>query len=197
MTFGRDKRLLLGVLALLAPLPLPFNEVLSWPILAVYLAAVGAFLRRAWRDPGSWLPSWAMNLLGLAYLPVLYLDLVVYWGGQLVRPVIHLAMFTVVVKLFAMRHERDKWHVLGGCFFLFLAAMGTSVHPSVVLYLLVFVAAAMVLLVRFSYFSVLARFGYRQGDLARVPLFGFVAACTAGMVLVAVPLFALLPRTIR
>lgn len=194
MTFGREKRLLLGLLALLAPLPLPLNEVLSWPVLGLYLALVGAFLRRAWRDPRGWLPSWAMNVLGLAYLPVLYLDLVVWWGGQLVRPVIHLAMFTVVVKLFAMRHERDKWHVLGGCFFLFLAAMGTSVHPSVVLYLLAFVAAAMLLLVRFSYFSVLARFGYRQGEVARVPLAGFVAACMAGMVLLAVPLFALLPR---
>ncbi len=31
MSFGRQKRLLLGWLALLAPIPLPFNEVLGWP----------------------------------------------------------------------------------------------------------------------------------------------------------------------
>lgn len=194
MSFGREKRLLLGVLALLAPVPLPLNAVVAWPTLALYLALVVVFLRRAWRDPGSWLPPWAMNALGLAYLPLLYLDLVVLWGGQLVRPVIHLAMFTVVVKLFALRHERDKWHVLGGAFFLFLASMGTSVHPSIMLYLLAFVALALALLTRFSYYSVLARFGYRGGELARVPLGGFLATATLGVVLVGVPLFALLPR---
>jgi transglutaminase-like putative cysteine protease len=182
------------MLALLAPLPLPFNEVLAWPVLALYSASLLVFLRRAWVDAGSWLPPWAMNVLGLIYLPVLYLDLVVFWGGQLVRPVIHLAMFAVAVKLFAMRHERDKWHIFGGCFFLFLAAMGTSVHPAMVLYLLAFVAMVLVILTRFSYFSVLARFGYRDGELARVPLRGFVAASVLGVVLVGVPLFALLPR---
>jgi transglutaminase-like putative cysteine protease len=194
VSFGREKRLLLAWLALLAPLPLPLNEVLAWPVLGLYVVCLAAFLRRAWRDPGTWLPPWAMNLLGALYLPVLYIDLVVYWGGQLVRPVIHLAMFTVVVKLFAMRHERDKWHVLGGCFFLFLAAMGTSVHPSILLYLLAFTALVLTLLTRFSYFSVLSRFGYRQGDLARAPVLGFVAVCLVAVVLVGVPLFAVLPR---
>ncbi len=42
MSFGREKRLLLGLLALLAPLPLPFNEVLEWPLLLLYGVAVGA-----------------------------------------------------------------------------------------------------------------------------------------------------------
>jgi transglutaminase-like putative cysteine protease len=194
MSFARDKRLLLGLLALLAPLPLPFNEVLAWPVLGAYAALLVVFLRRAWRDPGSWLPPWAMNVLGLLYLPVLYLDLVVLWGGQLVRPVIHLAMFAVAVKLYAMRHERDKWHIFGGCFFLFLAAMGTSVHPAMMLYLLAVVGLVLVILTRFSYFSVLARFGYRDGDLARVPLRGFVAASLLGVMLVGIPLFAVLPR---
>ena len=36
LTFGREKRLLLGVLAFLTPLPLPFNEVTGWVQLAVY-----------------------------------------------------------------------------------------------------------------------------------------------------------------
>ena len=138
MSFGKEKRLLLGLLALLAPLPLPFNEVLEWPVLLLYAGAVAIFLRRAWRDPGTWMPGWVMNVLGLAYLPLLYIDLVVRWSGQLVRPVIHLALFAVGVKLFALRQERDKWHVVIGVFFLFLAAMGTSVHPSIMLYLAAF-----------------------------------------------------------
>jgi transglutaminase-like putative cysteine protease len=194
VSFARDKRLLLGLLALLAPAPLPFNDVLGWPVLLAYWALVVVFLRRAWRDAASWLPSWAMNLLGIAYLPVLYVDMVVFWSGQLVRPVIHLALFAVGVKLFALRQERDKWHVLIGCFFLFLAAMGTSVHPGVMLYLVAFVALALALLARFAYFAVLARFGYRREEPARAPLRGFIVGATAAALLLAAPLFALLPR---
>lgn len=194
MSFGKEKRLLLGLLALLAPLPLPFNEVLEWPLLFVYAVAVGFFLRRAWRDPGTWLPGWAMNLLGLAYLPLLYVDLVVRWSGQLVRPVIHLALFAVGVKLFALRQERDKWHVVIGVFFLFLAAMGTSVHPSIMVYLAAFVALSMTVLARFAYFSVLARFGYRREEPVRAPLRGFIVGATVAAIALGAPLFALLPR---
>lgn len=194
MIFGRDKRLLLGVIALVAPVPLPFNEVLFGHVLAGYMVAVALFLHRAARDPANWLPGWAMNLLGLAYLPVLFIDLVALSGGQLVRPVIHLALFAVVVKLFALRHERDKWHVMAGVFFLFLASMGTSVHPSIVAYLVVMVVLFLWLLVRFSFFSVLARFGRGRADLAQVPLRAFVAIATLGVVVIAIPLFAALPR---
>ncbi|HXT52670.1 MAG TPA: DUF3488 and transglutaminase-like domain-containing protein, partial [Thermoanaerobaculia bacterium] len=156
--------------------------------------AVALFLRRAWRDPGTWLPGWAMNLLGLGYLPVLYLDLVVRWSGQLVRPVIHLALFAVAVKLFALRQERDKWHVVIGVFFLFLAAMGTSVHPSIMLYLAAFLGLAMAVLARFAYYSVLARFGYRREEPVRAPLRGFVIGATVAAIALGAPLFALLPR---
>jgi transglutaminase-like putative cysteine protease len=194
MSFGKEKRLLLGLLALLAPLPLPFNDVLEWPALLLYAAAVGLFLRRAWRDPGTWLPAWVMNVLGLAYLPLFYVDLVFRWSGQLVRPVIHLALFAVGVKLFALRQERDKWHVVIGVFFLFLAAMGTSVHPSIILYLLAFLALATALLARFAYYSVLARFGYRREEPVRAPLRAFVVGATVAAILVGAPLFALLPR---
>ena len=194
MSFGREKRLLLGLLALLAPLPLPLNEVLEWPVLFLYAIAVGLFLRRAWRDPSSWLPAWAMNLLGLAYLPLLYVDLVVRWSGQLVRPVIHLALFAVAVKLFALRQERDKWHVAILAFFLFLAAMGTSVHPTIMLYLAAYLALTLTLLARLAYFSVLARFGYRREEPVKAPLRGFVVGSTLAALVMAAPLFALLPR---
>lgn len=194
MSFGKEKRFLLGLLALLAPLPLPFNDVLEWPVLLLYAGAVVLFLRRAWRDPGTWLPGWVMNVLGLAYLPLLYIDLVLRWSGQLVRPVIHLALFAVGVKLFALRQERDKWHVVIGVFFLFLAAMGTSVHPSIMLYLAAFLGLSMALLARFAYYSVLARFGYKREEPVRAPLRGFVIGATVAAILMGAPLFALLPR---
>ena len=36
MNFDRQKRFLLGQLALLAPLPLPFNETIGWPSLILF-----------------------------------------------------------------------------------------------------------------------------------------------------------------
>lgn len=194
MTFGRQKRLLLGALAFLAPIPLPFNDILEWPALVVYLALVALFLRRAWNDPPRWLPLWGMNVLGLAYLPFFVYDLMVLGRGRLVLPVVHLGLFALLVKLYSLTRERDKWQAAMGIFFVFLASMGTSVHPSIVLYLALFVGVGLALLTRFALLHVLAGFGRVEPELARLPLGGFLAASTLATLLFAVPLFALLPR---
>ncbi len=194
MKFARGKRLVLGWLALVAPLPLPFNEVLEWPVYIVYAALVLLFLRRAARDPERWLPTWAMNVLGVAYLPFFYIDLTALGGGRLVGPVLHLGLFALLVKLYALRREGDKWQTVIGLFFLFLAAMGTSVHPSIVLYLIGFVAVSLALLARFAWFHILAQYGHDEAELGKVPLGGFLAFATVTALVVAVPLFALLPR---
>src|SRR6185369_14560105 len=136
MSFGRQKRMLLGLLAFLAPLPLPFNDVVVWPILLAYLIGVGLFLRRASNDPPRWIPTWGMNVLGLIYVPIFFVDLLVLSRGRLVQPVLHLCLFTLLVKLYSMVRERDKWRAAIGIFFLFLAGMGTSVHPAILLYLI-------------------------------------------------------------
>jgi hypothetical protein len=159
MTFAREKRLLVGALAFLAPIPLPFNDTVRWPVLVAYLGAVVWFLRRAWADEARWLPLWGMNLLGVAYLPFFFFDLMALGHGRLVGPVLDLGLFALTVKLFALTRERDKWQAALGIFFLFLAAMGTSVHPSIVLYLLAFAGLALLLLTRFTYLHVLAGFG--------------------------------------
>ncbi|HEX5759138.1 MAG TPA: DUF3488 and transglutaminase-like domain-containing protein, partial [Thermoanaerobaculia bacterium] len=194
MTFAREKRLLLGALALLAPLPLPFNQMVRWPMLLAYLAAVGWFLRRAWRDEPRWLPAWGMNLLGLAYLPFFVFDVFALGRGRLVGPILHLGLFALAVKLFALERERDKWQAALGVFFLFLAAMGTSVHPSIALYLLAFAGLGLLLLARFAYLHVLAGFGRHEPAGPRLPLRGFLVAGTLASALLAIPLFATLPR---
>ena len=194
MTFARQKRLLLGWMALLAPIPLPFNDVVQWPLLALYLLGVLLFLRRAAEDSPRWLPAWGMNLLGLAYVPFFFLDLFVLSGGRLVQAVLHLCMFTLLVKLWALVRERDKWQAAMGIFFLFLAAMGTSVHPAIVLYLVAFLVLSLTMLTRFAFLHVLAGFGRDDPALARLPLRGFMTFATVLTVLLAIPLFALLPR---
>lgn len=193
MSFGRQKRLLLGWMALLAPIPLPFNEVVGWLVVALYSVGVLCFLRRASLDPPRWLPAWGMNVLGLVYLPIFLLDLFGFRRG-LVQPVLHLCLFAVLVKLFAIVRERDKWQALIGVFFIFLAAMGTSVHPTIVLYLVGFLVLALVLLTRFAFLHVLAGFGREDPALARMPLRGFLLLATAATMALAVPLFLLLPR---
>ncbi|HEV2856500.1 MAG TPA: transglutaminaseTgpA domain-containing protein [Thermoanaerobaculia bacterium] len=192
MSFARQKRLLLGWLALLAPLPLPFNDVVGWPAVGLYFAGVVFFLRRSSADPPRWLPLWGMNVLGLAYLPLFFIDLAAAHG--LVGPVLHLCLFAVLVKLFAIVRERDKWQAAVGVFFLFLAAMGTSVHPAVVLYLIVFLSLTLVLLTRFAFLHVLAGFGREDPTLAHIPLRGFLFLTTTAVLALAVPLFLLLPR---
>ncbi len=194
MTHGREKRLLVGLLAFLAPVPLPFNEAVRWPVVLAYLAAVAWFLRRASVDPPRWLPRWGMNLLGVAYLPFFLFDVGVLGRGRLVGPVLDLCLFALVVKLFGMTRERDKWQAVLGVFFLFLAGMGTSVHPSIVLYLVGFVGLAFLLLVRFTHLHVLAGFGRPAAAAQGLPLRGFLAAAVLGSLALAVPLFAVLPR---
>src|SRR4051794_20208121 len=123
MTFGRQKRMLLGLLALVAPLPLPFNDIVEGWVLLLYTIGVLFFLRRASLDPPRWLPLWAMNVIGFAYLPIFVVDLLVLGRGQLVHPVVHLCLFALLVKLFSLSRERDKWQAALGVFFLFLASM--------------------------------------------------------------------------
>ncbi len=194
MSFGRQKRLLIGWLALLAPLPLPLSDVIGWPVVILYSIGVLFFLRRAWLDPARWLPLWGLNVLGFAYLPLLGADLLVFHRGHLVAPVLHLGLFALLVKLFAMVRERDKWQVGIGVFFIFLASMGTSSHPTIVLYLTAFLVLSLVLLMRFAFLHVLADFSRDDPSLAAMPVGRLVAVSTVIILLLAVPLFAVLPR---
>lgn len=197
MTFAREKRMLLGWLALVSPVPLPFNAILEWPILIAFMVSCLLFLRRAARDPGGWLPTWAMNVLGLAYLPYFVFDLAVLSRGRLVVAVTHLLLFTTLVKLFAIRRERDKWQTAIAVFFLFLTSMGTSVHPTVALYLAVFVGLTLWTFARFAQLHLMAAFAVTEKQrraLLAIPMRGFLVGSVLAALLLAVPLFALLPR---
>jgi transglutaminase-like putative cysteine protease len=192
--FGREKRLLLGALAFLTPLPLPFNEVTGWPQLALYWLAVGLFIGRAWRGEEVWLPYWAMNLLAIFYLPFLALDLSVLWRGRVLQPLVHLVLFALAVKLWGLHREKEKWHAVLAIFFLFVAAMGTSVHPAVLAYFVAHMGLTLLLLARFAAAHLLQRHARRGAVSAAVPMGGFVVPGVLGSLLLAVPLFVILPR---
>ncbi len=194
MSFDRRKRVLLGLLALLAPIPLPFNEVVGWPSIILFWLAAALYLRRSLTGKTRPLPSWAMNLLGLVYLPFLVLDFSWFWQGRVLRPLVHLALFALAVKLFGLEQEKDKWHVFLLTFFIFLAAMGTSVHPTVVVYMVAFLLLGLVLLARFGAYHVLSNHGLAGRLPTPIPFSGFIAAGTLLTLVLAVPLFAILPR---
>lgn len=194
LSFGREKRQTLAVFALLAPLPLPFNMVLGWGWYLLYAAGLAVYAWRVRRGAVGWLPNWASNTLALAYLPFLAFDLVALSGGRAVGPVIRLGLFAVTVKLWSLARERDKWQAVIGIFFLFLASAATSVHLTVVLYLLASVALGLALLARFAFLHLLAGFGYRDTAAVRAPLTGFLSFSALAVAVLAVPLFAVLPR---
>jgi hypothetical protein len=189
---------LLGVLAFLAPLPLPFNEprpegVVGFPFLLPYLVAVCWFIGRAAQDRERWLRPWMLNVLGLLYVPFFLFDLSTFWRGHLVRPMMHLAMFAMVAKLFSLQRERDKWQALVGIFFLFLAAMATSSHPAIVVYLVVFCSLLLGTLVRFAAYHVTGAFPC-AGGTSLPPLRSFLALSTLFALVLSVPIFLALPR---
>jgi transglutaminase-like putative cysteine protease len=197
MKFRREKGLLLGALALLAPLPLPLNQVSDWSSVVAFCLVVAVFLHRTYRGKQSILPFWVMNVLGLLYIPFLLMDLAVLRQGRFLQPLVHLAMFTLAVKLFGMRREKEKWHVLLAIFFLFIASVGTSVHPSVFLYLLLFLALAVLLMTRFAGLHAVGTHGRHEMSGLSVPLGGFITLTVLLVIAGSIPLFFFLPRLRR
>ncbi|MEM6456748.1 MAG: transglutaminaseTgpA domain-containing protein, partial [Acidobacteriota bacterium] len=195
---ARAKRRLLGGLAQVAPLPLPFNQAFEWPLLFVYLLLLVAFLRKVEQGSDRWLSNRTLNLLGLAYFPLLILDV---WRGlarsEMIDPLLHLLLFLVVVKLFSLRRERDVWHVLIALFFTFAAAMATSSHLTILLYLVVFVAMAIRALGQLSHLRLLAATRPDGEDDAPPALPGtgaWLTAATLIVLMIGAPLFAAMPR---
>jgi transglutaminase-like putative cysteine protease len=197
MTFAREHRRILGWLALIAPIPLPFNQVLEWPLLFLYSLVVIYFLQRTEEESFPTLPKWSLNLLGLLYLPFLFVDLqLTFQRNSPVKALLHLVLFLVLVKLFSLRQEREVWHVLVAIFFLFIGAMATSSHVTIGLYLVAFLLAMMLALARLVQLHLAARFGARRSAETppRLAFRGPLFAGTVLVLLVAVPLFAAMPR---
>ncbi len=194
--FLRERVLAVGSLALLAPVPLFFANALELLVLLVYVLVLGLFLARVRRGAVPRLPNAVLNLAGLAYLPVIVLD--VRFGSQtLLKTMLHLLLFTTVFKLAAIRKERDLSLALVLSAMLFVASVSTSFHVAILLYVVLMAAAAWAVLVKWALWRDLAGAPeeWERDRAARaLPGAGPLASSVAAAVVLAVPLFLFLPR---
>ncbi len=195
MSFGREKRMWLAALALLAPVPLPFNQVLEWPYLFAYSLFIIHFLQRVERGAWITLSNGVLNLLGLVSLPFIAADLrASFLRGSVVTALSHLMMFLLVVKLYSIRREKDKWHIMVAIYFLFVGSMATSSHVTIAPYLVAFLILSLLILGRFTHLHALAPFGEHASEAKSPPYRAPLVIGSLLVVMVAVPLFATMPR---
>ena len=127
--FLRERLLALGSLAFLAPVPLFFSNSLEFAVLLVYLGALALFLARVRRGRVPHFGNRALNVAGLLYVPLIYLD--ARFGSQtLLKTMLHLLLFTTLFKLAAIRKERDLSLALVLAGMLFVASVSTSMSAA-------------------------------------------------------------------
>jgi protein-glutamine gamma-glutamyltransferase len=185
-----------GTLALVAPLPLFFSYSLELGLLALYGFAIGFLLLRAKQGRAPRLSNAVLNVAGLLYLPVFVLDFR-YGSHTLLRSTLHLLLFTTVMKLASVRRERDLSACLVLAGFLFVAAVGTSFHVSILAFVAVFTLLAWRVLVRWSIWRDLAAAPEewsRDPRAREIPGRRPLLASVATVLALAAPFFLFLPR---
>ncbi|MDD5564246.1 MAG: transglutaminaseTgpA domain-containing protein [Thermoanaerobaculaceae bacterium] len=179
----------LAVLALAAAVPLPLTGVVSWPFLVPYVV-VAAWVAAS-RRPLPPLPAWAENLLAPAILAAVVAAGGVRYG--VLRPVAQLAVLVAAVRLPGCGQAR-RARLTGGVVTLVgIAGIASSTHPALAAYLVALLALVVAAAGR------LTGVALARGDSGRPPVVGWpparlVVASVVTAVLVAAPLFALLPR---
>ena len=194
--FLKERLLAVGVLALLAPIPLFFSSALELAVLLVYLAALGFLLVRVRRGHVPRLGNGLLNLAGLLYLPVIVLDVRI-GSHTLLKTMLHLLLFTTLLKLAAIRKERDLSLALSLAGMLFVVSVSTSFHYAILLYVLAVAFVGWAVLVKWAIWRDLAAAPEEWGrdrDVRELPGKGPLISSVLATVLVAVPLFLFLPR---
>jgi hypothetical protein len=179
----------LAVLALAVAVPLPLTGVVSWPFLVPYVAA--AAWVAASRRPLAPLPAWVENLLAPAILAAVVAAGGVRYG--VLRPVAQLAVLVAAVRLPGCGQAK-RARLTGGVVALVgIAGIASSTHPALALYLVALLALVVAAAGRLAGVA-LARGGSMRPAAAAWPPARLVIASVVTAVLVAAPLFALLPR---
>jgi transglutaminase-like putative cysteine protease len=182
----------LGPPALLAPLPLFWTHGASPLAIALYEAALILLFVRARSGNPVRLSDSVLNAIGLSYFFWLAVETAMLRPG-LLRSVSHLLLFTTIAKLASLKRPGEARTALLVIFLLVLAAISSSTHVASLIYCAVMGVLGFRTLSRLA---VLADFdeGPPARVLTAVPTAGLSAAALVGGVLVAAPLFFLLPR---
>jgi transglutaminase-like putative cysteine protease len=188
MNAAVDRQRWLGVLALALAVPLPLTGVVSAPFLLPFVAVAGwlVFARR----PLEPLPLWAENLLA----PVI-LVLVVVAGGMrygILRPVTQLAVALATVRLLGCGERRRARRTVSLLALVGVAGIASSTHPLLAAYLAGLLALVVTLVGHFTMLDTARHNGTRPRRLW--PSARAVAVTVALSVVVAAPLFVVLPR---
>ncbi len=189
MTAAVERQRWLGALALGVAVPLPLTGIVSWPFLLPFIA-VAAWV--AWcRRPLQPAPAWLENVLAPAILVAVVAAGGVRYG--VLRPVAQLAVLVAAVRLPGCG-QRARAASMGGVLAVVgVAGIASSTHPTLALYLvallvLIVVAAGRLIGVALAEAAV-------PGEMAVAwPPLRLVVGTAFTAIVVAAPLFALLPR---
>jgi protein-glutamine gamma-glutamyltransferase len=186
---GRERQRWLGALALAVAVPLPLTGIVTWPFLVPFVAV--AIWVVASRHPLAPLPAWLENALAPAILLAVIAAGGVRYG--ILRPVAQLAVLVAAVRL-PGSGQRSRTASTGGVLALVgVAGIASSTHPTLALYLVALLTFVVLAVGRLTGVSL----GEGTTAGARAPGFPparLVVATVVTAVVVATPLFALLPR---
>jgi transglutaminase-like putative cysteine protease len=179
----------LAGLALAAAVPLPITGIATWPFVLPYMLMAGWLLTRS-RLVAA-VPAWLENILA----PLVLVAVVMAGGLQygVLRPVAHLAVLVATIRLPGCASPRRTRRTLVITAIIAIAGIASSTHPSLLVYLLAVLALGTVAAGRETLL------GLRTAELPLAPRLAWpparlVAATVVLAVLVAAPLFAMLPR---
>lgn len=188
MSLALERQRWLGVIALALAVPLPFTGVVSLPFLLPFVVVAGWLV--AARRPLPALPAWAENLLA-----PLVLVAVVAAGGMrfgILRPVAQLAIAVAAIRLFGCHEDARARKATLLLALVGVAGIASSTHPLLAAYLIGLLALVVAVI---GHLSLLRR--ARPAATSRStawPPGRLVVATVVISVLVAAPLFVLLPR---
>jgi protein-glutamine gamma-glutamyltransferase len=176
----------MAAFALAVAAPLPLTGIVGWPFMLPYLA-VAAWVAAS-RRPLAPLPAWAENALAIAIVAVVAAAGGVRYG--VLRPVAQLAVLVAAVRLPGCGRP-GRARLTGGVVALVgVAGVASSTHPALAPYLVALLAFVVVAAGRLTALGLADRAARARPWRS----WRLVAATVVTAVLVAAPLFALLPR---
>jgi transglutaminase-like putative cysteine protease len=185
MTAVRERQRWVAALALAVAVPLPFTGIGSVPFLLPFVTVAAWVV--ASRRPLAPLPAWLENVLA----PLILVAVVAAGGVRygILRPVAQLAVLVAAVRLPGCGQRSRTTSTAGTLVLVGVAGIASSTHPFLALYLVALLALVLIAVARLTGVSLT-----EGGRSTGFPPLRLVVGSVVVAVLVAAPIFALLPR---